>query len=696
MFLFRPLAGTIPIAGTFGAAFALGWAAYRYGLFYEEDFYRFEGLLFIGVLIWLAVRVFGRRKAEAPIWVLLPLGIAAIYGLKLAANPVSVKGTVDAALRWGAYAGWALLLWTIWRKPERRGAGMRAIQIAGLFVLASGWLGWFGWSSFPNMVLKFEDVELSATGSRLAGFLQYPNSYGAVMAFFLLVQLQAWASANAAGWRRCPLLPALTAVPYGAALMLTESRGAAAALLLGIVLAFILSPSSARPKLLLASGFTVAGSALTALAAWRGNSQVDGAGAGEVWAVALCMLVGAAALVGAKWMSREQRPLPGWLPWLVAGAGAFVAGWTLLGNAGERLAGNYGTVSSRSLFYADAWRMFQDAPWLGFGGESWRMLSGLYQSRPYVGNEVHSGYLDILLDVGLVGLALLALMLGLFVVRIWQYRKDALAPLAILLAHAAIDFDWSYGFVWLLLLAWVVLHLPPASAAAAVRPGALLRLGRGALAALLACSAAAGLWAAWRSDAAVSARAAAELRAALDANPAWNRIRLELAPLLQLRERASLLEAGLRYEPQSPPLLLKLGMTYAELGEAAQAGERLREALRLDRFNREAQTAAISAMANLAENLRAYGQADQAREAAETAVDLFETYRSLDREVSAMVHPANDKRFALTTAAKFHAARSLLMLSRDGEAHSLLHEVTQADDGDWREEAMRLLGEKSG
>ncbi|KIL36832.1 hypothetical protein SD71_05335 [Cohnella kolymensis] len=687
--------------GFVGAASVLGWSAYRSGMFFDTDFYRLEIVLFISFCVWWAVRLLRERRMDVPLWSLLPLCMALLYAIHLAAEPLSVKGSTDSALRWTAYACCSVLCSALWHNKDRRKWGWAAIQASGLLLLAGGWAGWFGWLSFPDIVLRFNDAELSATGARLAGFMQYPNAYGAVLAAFLLMQLQTWGRGSGSA----RFVAAFSIVPFGAALLLTESRGAILALLLGIALSCLLLDRQARPRLLVSAGVASVLSAVTAKQAWSYLLEHQ---VGAVWSAAACCLAAAGLLIlldrnwRYEWFGRRS-----WVrrivPWLAAAIGALIAGWLVFGAAGERVAANYGTVASRRLFYADAWEMFKDSPWLGWGGETWRMLFGLYQRQPYVGNEVHSGYVEILLDTGLAGLALLLFMLVVFIVKMWRYDRTAIAPASVLLVHAAVDFDWSYAYVWLLLIAWVMLHVPPAVHGGHRAPARTAApAGRAALSALLLGSAAVGLWAAWRGDAAASARSAAgaaaapaaraaQLRAALDANPAWARIRLELAPMLPARERASMLEAGLRYEPLAPPLWFELGMAYAELGDVAQARSGLREGLRLERFNRDNQTAAIASMARFAESRQSAGDEPRAREAAEAAVSFFRQYRALDLEVTAMDRPANGKSFALTTSAKFNAAKCLLILARTDEAHVLLLEVIAEDEGQWKEEAQKLL-----
>lgn len=687
----------------------LGWSAIRSGMFFDSDLYDFEKIVMIAALVWMAFAwVTGRGTKPAGIMV-YPLGIAGIYVLSLITNPVSVQGTVDAALRWLTYCCYGVLLAAIWRKERNRAWGKAAIQTVGILLLLSGWLGWFGIYTLQDIVLRFNDPALSDSGSRLAGYLKYPNTYGALLAAFLLMQLQAWTDEGGKRWQGWAA--AVTVIPYGGALLLTESRGSYAALLFGLAIALLIAPANRRLRWMLAIGMTAAGSTLMLMVGrhWMPTEGDPVSVIGAAAALACAGVAGALMLgVRARMQNRtgQASAVNAAISWAAFALGIAAIVWMWKGTDGERLTGHLETAASRLLFYQDGWRMFLDRPWFGYGGDSWRTMLTAYQSEPYVGNEVHSGYLAMLLDTGIVGFTLLLLMIGISLRALWKSEKAAVAPAAVLLAHALIDFDWSYAFVWLLMIAWLQAHAPSLQAPAgrAGGPGAWARLGRASLAALLAAGAAAGLWAATRSDAAAQAYGeaatapspearAAHLRAALDANPAYARIRLGLAPLLPLAERASLLAAGLRYEPQSAPLRLQLGIAYAELGDVAQARSSLREALRLDRYSREGHTAALAAMANLAESRQEADDAGAAREAAAAGAAFYASYRELARHVAAMEHPANDRQFALTVAAQYHAARCLLILGEREEADTLLLEIVRVADGDWQEMALKLLNE---
>ena len=212
-----------------------------------------------------------------------------------------------------------------------------------------------------------------------------------------------------------------------------------------------------------------------------------------------------------------------------------------------------------------------------------------------------------------------------------------------------------------------------APAADAGRGGHLGRRSwRGARSATLAAAAvcfAAGALLGWRFDdaarhreaaAAVSGAArTAALRAALEANPYWTRIRLELALQAPPPERAALLAAGLRYEPQSVPLLWALGRLSAERMDVRGAAAYMRRALDADRFDRDKQTEAVVTMARLAEELRAATRFAEARLAADAAEAFFDRYEALDRD-----YAANDRRFSLSAAAKAAAEQNRQLAAR--------------------------------
>src|SRR5690606_37347501 len=108
------------------------------------------------------------------------------------------------------------------------------------------------------------------------------------------------------------------------------------------------------------------------------------------------------------------------VPMLVVVIGTFV--WIDIQNHGaiyrqlptsfqERITNINAEASSalaRAKMYEDAWKMSKDAPWLGLGGDGWKSLYTSYQSEPYLSNEIHNGYLEVLLNTGWIGFSLFA------------------------------------------------------------------------------------------------------------------------------------------------------------------------------------------------------------------------------------------------------------------------------------------------
>ncbi|RUT28923.1 O-antigen ligase domain-containing protein [Paenibacillus zeisoli] len=112
------------------------------------------------------------------------------------------------------------------------------------------------------------------------------------------------------------------------------------------------------------------------------------------------------------------------------------------------------TVSARLLMYRDAIEQIRNTPLWGRGGDVWRSVYRSIQSQPYVGAQVHSGYIDILLNLGVIGLIVILTWITAAGLLLYRRRSPWLAPFIVLTLHAGIDFDMSYGLIWLLLI-WI-------------------------------------------------------------------------------------------------------------------------------------------------------------------------------------------------------------------------------------------------
>ncbi len=486
-----------------------------------------------------------------------PLAILILYAWAGLRGPVSAQETADELLRWAFYATFAIL--AHFCAADRHGARFLAAiwHVTGMTISLSALLAVCAELKLPYAIAYTAAPEVSATGARLAGLLQYPNTFGAVMAVFLLERLFAaagqvertqslaaergtgtkersggngnsgrkevrkgidrevtqgireWSGRGNNGrrkmlrergivrriveWERSgkkgksgrqnmqrergithriivwewsgkkgirglcgwcssaekrQLLRMLPLFPCAAALLLSESRGAWLAAALASAAALLWKRQLCMP-LLLAGAAPMAAAALLYRQLARTGLAVE-----PVSGLLLLAGLWGAALLGGAWLCRRRTGAAG--RGHAARSALAAALWTAAGSAvllqvSERITGPSSTVAARGLFYRDAWKLAAEAPWLGRGGGTWRSTYLAAQSRPYVGSQVHSGYLDLLLNLGGLGLAVILLLL---LAAGWLVAAEAprlLPPLLALALHSAVDFDWSYGLVWLLL-----------------------------------------------------------------------------------------------------------------------------------------------------------------------------------------------------------------------------------------------------
>lgn len=577
---------------------------------------------------------------------LAPAILACLYILHLVLGPASVQATILSAVFWLFAAGYAAAL----QAASCGGTAVRFLEsgwllTTGLLALASlavvyGCLPW------PGAILRTADREVAAAGARLGGLLQYPNTFGAVMGAALLERLTALAALPRQAFTRAgrwqgQQAGALAPV-FALCLLLTESRGAFAALAAAWSIAALLLRRGERLRFALHSAAALGAGALLAAPLMRAGlapPALQGLAALAAvlggWAAATAAL--AAAGPRALRLITGKRCAAG-VAALAAAAGllALAAAWPgALLALPQRLTGA-ATLLARGDMYADALRVIGGAPWLGQGGDTWRSVYRSVQSSPYTGSEVHSGYLDLLMDLGLAGVLVLLAWIIPALRSAFQNRCRLLPSVLLLLLHSLIDFDLSYGLVWLLLI-WLFRWAKAEAAAAdgkvplslpaklappseplfprwlvllaycrSIRFFRVLLPGTAALALLCAAVLCLGQAESLRRERlalAVEAQYPQEaeklLRQASTLAPARHRLYLALAARSDAEEAAVWLQRGLSYERARPELELALGKLFAEREDLA-ALEHLRRATELNRYSNMTWVTAMSEASRLA------------------------------------------------------------------------------------------------
>jgi hypothetical protein len=313
-----------------------------------------------------------------------------------------------------------------------------------------------------------------SAGGRLEQPITYWNAMGllAALGFVLCVRI-------AGDHTRAPALrsPAACAVvPFGVGVYLSFSRGALAALVVGLVVLGLAAPTLAQWRaigLALAAAIpasVIAGvlSSVRTLSGGAGRRELEGA----VMLVAVAALCAGSAYAQARLVAPADttvRRAPGGVA-AYAGLGAAAlavaalaaanehhgAGTPAFGASNSRL----GSVeSNRYEYWRVALRSFAHHPLRGAGSSSFQVDWLRRRKIPDPAHDAHSLYFETAAELGVVGLALLGMFLGgtaVSAVRLHRRRPELVAgwaaALSVWAVHAGLDWDWEMPAVSLVAL----------------------------------------------------------------------------------------------------------------------------------------------------------------------------------------------------------------------------------------------------
>jgi O-antigen ligase len=391
---------------------ATGWLCFRSGGFFHEPRATLAIAAWVGValVVLLSPVAVVPASAAGRIAVAGLLGLAGWTVLSLLWAPLGEAAREDV-WRMALYAAALLLAVASFRERWVARALELALALLALVVVGYGLLGDVGVLSLTSSF---------AADGRLDQPLSYWNAMGALAAVGVVLCARIAADRTRAEALRAIAATAL--LPLLAGLYLTYSRGALAAVALGLVTLALVAPE-ARPL-------------------WER--------AGHRWR----LVVGWGAVV------------------LLAGALVLVAVDRASPPARGATAQRFADIGSNR---ADYWRVaidsFADAPLRGVGTAGFRVEWLRERDVAEGAVDAHSLYLETATELGLVGLALLAAFLaGVAVCARRLVSEDAAlaagpcAALAVLALHAGIDWDWdlpALGLVGLLLAGAVVARAEP-------------------------------------------------------------------------------------------------------------------------------------------------------------------------------------------------------------------------------------------
>jgi hypothetical protein len=316
-----------------------------------------------------------------------------------------------------------------------------------------------------------------------SGQYQLATPFGYWNALGLFVTIGLLLAVGFAAHGRPTLLRATAAaalVPLACTLYFTFSRGAWLAVAAGAVVALALDPARLRTVAILLA--LLPAPALAVLAASRSHALTH-AGAplaaaardGHRVAVVLVVLSVLEALVAlalcgpARRLVEDRRAGIAAAATLVVVLGIGVGAALVRAGGPAKLVGNaYDAFvsperpngsdlnrrlvnlsgSGRTDYWRVAWRDFVDHPLLGSGAGSYERFWIRDRPNAFYARDAHNLYLEVLAEMGPVGLALLAIALGTPLVAAVRLRRRPLAAAVAgayvaYLLHAAIDWDWE-------------------------------------------------------------------------------------------------------------------------------------------------------------------------------------------------------------------------------------------------------------
>ncbi|MDA8333909.1 MAG: O-antigen ligase family protein [Peptococcaceae bacterium] len=465
-----------------------------------------KGLIVAAVVFWLTWvwKYFNRDTAflGQPLdYFALAMPVAAVVtGIGAANYSLAVNEVVK-------YILYFMVFWVVARLVTNENEVHKILHAVYLSALGVALAGLGSATGIVNVLDGF-------TGGRIYSTFQYPNATASYLAAALILGLYLWHRARQYRMpREIPGLAKFNAYyPYqfvyavanfllAAALVGTDSYGGFLTFAVAVVLYFLLLPGDNRTAFAYQLVTVVI---VGALAARLFLHEVAAKHMGPAW---LVILAGAVLVVLCQlgWLFLERRRAgrrtvkPGLVSRrILAGLGilvvlavAAVAVWQVLllfRHPALLTQQPYAKLRMRDVierlyFYFDALVMFTHRPILGWGGGGWQAAYRSYQSFLYNSNQGHSYYLQVLVEMGAVGI--------LIVIGLWYsflrlahrlFRAAGKNPARRLLiatvtmvavevgTHALVDFDLALSALFLVIwamfgLAWALDRMDRGAAA---------------------------------------------------------------------------------------------------------------------------------------------------------------------------------------------------------------------------------------
>jgi O-antigen ligase len=421
-------------------------------------------LLIIG-LIWFKVnrlKIIGWQIADY-----LVFSYYAVYFLSTL-WPANWEYAVLGFVRGVSYAFFYLLLRFLTSVDDRKQLMINSLIFSGVAFALFGLANGFG-------TLKI-DGAINGSMRRLGGNFEYANTFAIYEAIVFLLSV-VMASYVAERSKR-KFIYEVSAFLSVVSLILTYSRGTWLVLVGMILLLILMSPKENKGRVTLYTLLPILvtlGTLSFFTNAVQGQKQILG------WSTLSLGIVGVLLITWAINLLKKRLTLRQWRIFaLVSWALLFVGASFIILKHGlpQKFVQRIATINFQQLsvlqrfqFYKDGLKILTEHPFLGAGPSAWEALWQRYQSYPYISRQSHSFLIDVIMSVGIIGFILfISMLLFTIFLAIRVNRKEharsrllndaLLISLSGLIAHGAIDFDFSFGTINFLMWTFIALSLP--------------------------------------------------------------------------------------------------------------------------------------------------------------------------------------------------------------------------------------------
>lgn len=435
--------------------------------YYRGLYFDYERFIFFAVFWGIAIFFFVTQYllhqekmviSTIPEWMFLFLILLYFVNIPWAADRGEAFRSFLGYLTFGMFF---LLVENLWASLKDKKWLLLALGLNGIILTFLGVFYQFGWVSPSATPLGMSMRDLFI-GGRLHSTFQYPNTAAAYFAMGYIALLTLFLREKQKSWFLGAIFLSFLSL---SGFFFTYSRGGILTLPLALLLLFFLLPRQEKIKLTVVLFFSLLVFLLfvSPLENYLVHKNLLFFAFLFLGALILAGIAFLLSRVEEKLVSLSNRSLAGTAISLV-GLAAIVFLLALysdflppqLSRRLQDISFTTRSVAERFIFYQDAWKISLPRLLNGWGGGGWKALYLGYQSAPYFTESTHNFYLQILVEGGLLGLSLLAILLFSLFYPFIKNRHSLPSPDKILIfgvlsllfmgfIHSFLDVNFSLG-----------------------------------------------------------------------------------------------------------------------------------------------------------------------------------------------------------------------------------------------------------